>query len=152
MGFVENDPMRSASAGAHGLKARKQLTKKLWSIGERDAQQVDIERDLGIFQYREDLIDGNRVTLVAERDDVLQRSIVALGINNAQLISALHESLDKPSGDGGFATSRRPGDENIQAIGGHGYQGPVRTSPDWNKMPFDAPLDTLQVVGDQPVD
>ncbi len=66
MRLVQNDPMRPARPRPHRLQVRKQLSEEFGSIGERDAQQIDVQRDLGIFEKGMHLAYGYCVALVAK--------------------------------------------------------------------------------------
>ena len=66
MRFVQNDPVGPARPRPHGLQVRKQLPKEFRSIRQRDAQQVDVQRDLGILEKGMHLPYGYCVMLVTE--------------------------------------------------------------------------------------
>ena len=115
---------RSASRYAE-LEARI-ARRDLKNLFKEDLPTPCMVVDLGIFEKGMYLVYRYRVKLVAESEDVRQRSVIAFGIDNAKLVRLRHQALDDSGGDRGFAATRRSGDEDIRAVWSDCNQRPVR--------------------------
>ena len=74
------------------------------SVRKLNPQQVDIEIDLGIFKYGEYFVETHGMMPIAECNNVLQRSVITLWANNADLICVFYEPLDDPGAHRGPGT------------------------------------------------
>src|SRR5687768_16908905 len=66
MRLVENDPMRAAGSSPHRLQAWEKVPEVLRSVGERYAQQIEIEVQFGILENSKRLIHGNGMTRTSQ--------------------------------------------------------------------------------------
>src|SRR5687768_13492207 len=66
MRLVENDPMRAAGSTPHRLQAWEKVPEVLRSVGERYAQQIEIEVQFGILEHSKRLIHGNGMTRASQ--------------------------------------------------------------------------------------
>src|SRR5688500_1055107 len=107
MGLVENDPMWAAGSSPHRLQAWEKMPEVLRSVGERYAQQIEIEIQFGILQNGKRLIHGDGMPRASQGKHLGESPVVAFGIDHADLISALDEPLDDPRGDRRLAAPRR---------------------------------------------
>src|SRR5678815_2064944 len=98
MGLVEHDPMRAAGSRPHRLQAWEKMPEVLRSVGERYSQQIEIQIQLGVLENSNRLIHGDGIPRASQGKHLGQRPVIAFGIDHADLISTIDESLDDAGG------------------------------------------------------
>jgi hypothetical protein len=66
MGLINHDPMRAPGTSSQYPQAGKELAEEGWPICEWNAQEINIQVDLGILENGKDLIDANGMIAIAE--------------------------------------------------------------------------------------
>ena len=80
--------MWAPGARSQGLEPREELGEEVGALPERDAEQVHDDVRLGVAESVQDLADVGRTHATAHGDDVVQRAVVALRVDDAELEAA----------------------------------------------------------------
>jgi hypothetical protein len=125
MGLIENDPVRSPGPCSQTLQTRDELGKECWPVLQRQPEQAHRHIGRRIFQAGENLTDTRRTLRITQTDYSLQRTVVPLGIDDADLVRLIDEPLNQSSRQCRFATSRGPSNENVATIRWNTHGRPV---------------------------
>src|SRR5438309_3921419 len=151
MRFVHDDRTRAARLGAKLLQLAEQSGEEQRAVRQRKSQQIDDQRRFGIVQHLKNFRDIRRLLRAAERDDVFQMRIIALGIKQANLEISLREPLEQPDHGGGFSAARRPGDYQTGVAGIDGNLRAIRRSSEENRLAHQAVSHPPKVIQQQPI-
>jgi hypothetical protein len=152
VGLVDDDPVRPPVQHPHRLQLRQQLGAVCGTVLELDPEQVHVHVHVRILQHRQHFAHSRRVVLVADRGEALEAHVVALGIEDADLVVARDEPLDHRRGKARLAAARGPGDEQAASVRGYPDRPAVGTSAERDGRPARARLNVLEIVRDQRVD
>ena len=117
--------MRAPGARAQGLQPREELGEEVGALPQGHAEQVHNDLGLGVAESLQDLAYVRRAHPATDGDDVIQCAVVALGVDDAELVVAVGQSLDEPGREGGLACARGTRDENVAGVGCEGDRGAV---------------------------
>ena len=146
VGLIENNPMWARGTGSEHSKARKELTEEDWPICELNPEEIDIQVNLRILENGKHFVDAHRMIPIAQSDHSLRRPVIALGIDNADLIVLRYEALHETGDDGGFAAARGSGYQDIYAIRRNRYRDAIRTQSNSDEVLLEFALYSCQVI------
>ena len=109
--LVDHDPVRAAGLAPHLLQAGEEGSKEAGAIVERDADQADSHVHRGGGEQLEHFLDRGRALGSADSDQALETLVVALGIDDAALVTGGHDPLQESGSGRGLAAARRAGDQ-----------------------------------------
>jgi hypothetical protein len=121
MRLVDHDPVRATRARAALQQPREQGGKEGGTLLERDAEHVHDHVLVAGDEQLDDLLGLGRRLLVAEHDRVLEGGVVALRVDQAELVPLLGQTLDEARGQRRLAAARGAGQEQPAAVRVHGH-------------------------------
>src|SRR5580704_11368488 len=95
MGLIDDEPVRSPRARVKFLEAWEQGQKIGWTVLEGDAEQVDTERTLRFLENLENFRCGGKAFRATERYKLLEIVVVALRVDQADLVVTLNQALQQ---------------------------------------------------------
>src|SRR5215510_3055893 len=149
MRFVDDGPMRAAPRGAQFLQPRQQSGEEGRAVIERDPEEVydDVLRRL--VEQLEDLVHVRRAAVVAQDHRAIEGRVIALGVNDAELIAPLGQALEKATGQSRFPDAGRSRDQNVDAVWLQSYLFAVFARAEQYAVALKSGLDFAQVVAEQ---
>jgi len=111
MSLVDNDPVRTPLVQSHLLRFGQQGGEETRSVLHLDTNQVDDQVRSRVIQKLEDLLEGRRVILIAQREKTRHGLIVSFGIDQAGLVVPRNESFDETRYESGFPAARLAAEE-----------------------------------------
>jgi hypothetical protein len=115
--------MWAPGARAQGLQPREELGEEVGAPQGMPSRFTTTWASGSLSRSR--ISPMRRAHPAADGDDVIQCAVVALGIDDAELVVAVGQSLDEPGREGGLACARRSRDENVAGVGCEGDRGAV---------------------------
>src|SRR5262245_50160318 len=107
MGFVDHDPMWPAAARPQLLESRQQLLEERRPIGDSYAQQAYDRVLVGFLQQIHDCVDAGLALGVAEGHSARERLVVALRVDDAELVALFSQALQDRGREGRLAGAGR---------------------------------------------
>src|SRR5207249_4454430 len=99
------------------LDVREQAGGESWTIMERNAHEVHDRALTGTLHQLEDLLNGGSSLAIAEHHGVVERVVITLGINEAELVPTFRKSLQDADGNRGLAAPRWPSHQHRRPVG-----------------------------------
>src|SRR5207302_9506611 len=116
--LVDDQPVRASGPCPQFLNAQQKFRKKLWTLADRDPEQVDDDVFIGHSQCLEHRPGTRSFFSGAKIQGAGQILIITFWINQAELILPLGKLIEESCHDRGLATGRRAGYKNAASNGG----------------------------------